>query len=76
MAETQFRAWEILRVGCSRPQSNNIAEGFGIKVEDHHDGTPTLKTPVINELKDIDRLKVPDPQTNRRMPVYLIQLDA
>lgn len=73
MAEAQFRAWVLYGQDAVVPQSDNyyIAEGFGIKVEHHHDGTPTLKTPVINELKDIERLKVPNPLTDGRMPVYL-----
>jgi uroporphyrinogen decarboxylase len=73
MAEAQFRAWEIYQQDAVVPQSDNyyIAEGFGVRVEHHPDSTPTLKQPAIAELEDIHRLRVPNPQTDGRMPVYL-----
>ncbi|KLU63022.1 uroporphyrinogen decarboxylase [Peptococcaceae bacterium CEB3] len=73
MAEAQYKAWQIYQQDAVVAQSDNyyIAEGFGITVEHHPNGTPTLKTPVVNELKDIDRLKVPNPYTDGRMPIYL-----
>lgn len=73
MAEAQFRAWEIYQQDAVVPQSDNyyIAEGFGVRVEHHADSTPTLKQPAVTELDDIHRLRVPNPQTDGRMPVYL-----
>lgn len=73
MAEAQYRAWEIYHQDALVIQSDNyyIAEGFGIEVEHHPDGTPTLKTPVIKKLEDVYRLKVPNPLSDGRMPVYL-----
>ena len=55
------------------PQSDNyyIAEGFGVVVEHCEDATPTLKTPAIDDILEVHRLKVPDPYTDGRMPVYL-----
>jgi uroporphyrinogen decarboxylase len=73
MAQAQYRAWEIYGQDAVVAQSDNyyIAEGFGSQVEHHHDSTPTLKTPAVGELADIDRLSVPNPLTDGRMPVYL-----
>jgi uroporphyrinogen decarboxylase len=54
-------------------QSDNyyIAEGFGVQVDHYEDSTPTLRTPAVTELEDIGKLRVPDPQKDGRMPVYL-----
>ncbi|MDW7673265.1 MAG: uroporphyrinogen decarboxylase family protein [Bacillota bacterium] len=73
MAEAQLEAWKKLGQDMVVAQSDNyyIAEGFGITVDFHHDSTPTLKKPVIDNLQDILKLKVPDPLTDGRMPVYL-----
>lgn len=73
MAEAQFRAWQTYGQDAVVAQSDNyyIAEGFGVEVEHYEDATPTLKTPVLRELADIERLRVPDPQRDGRMPVYL-----
>lgn len=73
MAAAQLRAWEIYGQDVVVAQSDNyyIAEGFGAVVEHHADSTPSLKKPAIQDLGDIDRLVVPDPLTDGRMPVYL-----
>jgi len=49
-----------------------------VAVEHYPDSTPTLKTPATRELGEIFGLRVPNPQTDGRMPVYLeaIQLLA
>jgi uroporphyrinogen decarboxylase len=54
-------------------QSDNyyIAEGFGLRIDHHTDATPTPRSPLIENLKDIFSLRVPDPLTDGRMPVYL-----
>jgi uroporphyrinogen decarboxylase len=73
MAAAQHRAWEIYGQDAVVAQSDNyyIAEGFGVEVEHHADGTPMLKQPAVLELDDIARLSVPDPRQDGRMPVYL-----
>ena len=73
MAEAQFQAWRIYGQDAVVAQSDNyyIAEGFGVEVEHYDDATPTLRTPAVRELADIGRLRVPDPWTDGRMPVYL-----
>jgi len=48
-----------------------LAEGFGLQVEFHENALPTAKGPLLTELKEVDRLRVPDPQRDGRMPVYL-----
>ena len=73
MAEAQFRAWQVYGQDAVVAQSDNyyIAEGFGLKVEHYQDSTPTLKTPAVRELEDIEKLRVPDPYQDGRMPIYL-----
>ena len=76
MAEAQFKAWQLYGQDAVVAQSDNyyIAEGFGVEVEHHEDSTPTLKNPVIHTLKDIENLRVPNPATDGRMPVYLLAI--
>ena len=73
MAEAQFKAWQFYGQDAVVAQSDNyyIAEGFGVEVEHYEDSTPSLKIPVVRELADIERLRVPDPLKDGRMPVYL-----
>ena len=73
MAEAQAAAWRIYGQDAVVAQSDNyyIAEGFGVEVVHYDDSTPTLKSPAVRELQDIDRLRVPDPHEDGRMPVYL-----
>lgn len=56
MAEVQYRAWEIYEQDALVAQSDNyyIAEGFGIEDEHQSDSTPTLKSPLIHKLDDVD----------------------
>jgi uroporphyrinogen decarboxylase len=73
MAEAQYRAWQIYGQDVLVAQSDNyyIAEGFGVEVQHYDDATPTLKTPAVRDLSDVQALRVPDPQRDGRMPVYL-----
>ncbi|MBE3571846.1 MAG: uroporphyrinogen decarboxylase family protein [Moorella humiferrea] len=77
MAAAQLKAWEIYQQDIIVAQSDNyyIAEGFGITVDMHEDSTPTLREPVVHELKDVYKLKVHDPYKDGRMPVYLEAID-
>jgi len=65
MADAQYRAWQLYGQDAVVAQSDNyyIAEGFGVEVDHHEDSTPTLKTPVVHTLQDIERLRVPNPAT-------------
>jgi uroporphyrinogen decarboxylase len=80
MAEAQIRAWERYGQDVVVAQSDNyyIAEGFGVRVDHYCDSTPTLKEPAVKELEHVYDLRVPNPSTDGRMPVYLeaIQLLA
>jgi len=53
-----------------------LAEGFGLEVEFHENELPTAKGPVLAELSGVDRLRVPDPRRDGRMPVYLKAVEA
>ena len=73
MAEAQYRAWQLYGQDAVVAQSDNyyIAEGFGVQVDHYKDSTPTHKQAAVSELEEITCLKVPDPATDGRMPIYL-----
>ncbi len=73
MANAQFRAWQLYGQDVVVAQSDNyyIAEGFGVQVEHYEDATPTLRIPAIRALGEIEKLQLPDPRRDGRMPVYL-----
>lgn len=73
MAEAQIRAWEAVGQDVVVAQSDNyyIAEGFGCTINQPVNTTPNLTAPAVESLDQVDRLKVPDPWTDGRMPVYL-----
>jgi uroporphyrinogen decarboxylase len=48
-----------------------IAEGFGLATTHYADALPTSDGPLLKDLKDADRLRIPDPERDGRMPVYL-----
>ena len=54
-----------------RQDNYYIAEGFGVEVQHYENSTPTLKAPAVQDLEDVDRLRVPNPWRDGRMPVYL-----
>lgn len=73
LAHAQKRAWELYGQDVLVVQSDNyyMAEAFGCVTDHHADGLPTMKKTVIGEMRDIARLKRPDPRTDGRMPVFL-----
>lgn len=73
MAQAQYSTWEIYGQDIVLALSDNyyIAEGFGCEVDFHENSTPTLRKPAISSIKQIFELKVPNPYTDGRMPVYL-----
>jgi uroporphyrinogen decarboxylase len=48
-----------------------LAEGFGLRVNHYPDALPTSGGPLLRTLADVDTLRVPDPERDGRMPVYL-----
>lgn len=48
-----------------------LAQGFGLEVEFPEHALPVAKAPLLAELSDVDRLRVPGPRRDGRMPVYL-----
>ncbi len=73
MAEAHIRTWETLGHDVVVAQSDQyyIAEGYGCAIEQPFDTTPHLVKPAGESLDQVDRLKLPDPYTDGRMPVYL-----
>ena len=78
MADAQFQAWQLCAQDVLVAQSDNyyIAEGFGLAVDHHPDGTPTPRRALIENLADIRSLSVPDPRNDGRMPVYLEAIET
>lgn len=73
MARAQIKAWELLGQDVVVAQSDGyyIAEGFGCRINQPLDTTPHLVKPAAASLEEACRLKVPDPRTGGRMPVYI-----
>ena len=73
IADAQHLLWQRVQhdVVVTAADTYYIAEAFGLEVELHEDALPTAKKPVLGSLSDAGRLKVPNPQTDGRMPVYL-----
>jgi uroporphyrinogen decarboxylase len=73
MAHAQLKLHEELDQDVIFLGSDNyyIAEGFGCQSEIPDDEIPHLKVPAVESIADIDRLKVPNPLTDGRMPVVL-----
>jgi uroporphyrinogen decarboxylase len=73
LAEAQIAGLEFYGQDAVIVQSDNyyMAEAFGAKVLHYEEATPTLEDPVVHEIGDIGKLKIPDPETGGRMPVYL-----
>jgi uroporphyrinogen decarboxylase len=73
MAKGQVALYEalgqdIVFVGCD---NYYIAEGFGCVTEQPEDETPHLLRPPLSHISEVERLEVPDPLTDGRMPVML-----
>ena len=73
MAQAQLNAWKIYGQDMLVAQSDNyyIAEGFGVRTKIPEDSTPFVLEYPVKKLEDIYKLKVPDPFTDGRMPVYI-----
>ena len=73
IADAQYGLWERLRqdIVVTAADTYYIAEALGLEVDLHDSALPTSKGPVLESLADGSRLRVPDPYTAGRMPVYL-----
>jgi len=48
-----------------------IAEAFGVPVDYHENALPTTRGRILESLADARKLRVPDPHSSGRMPVYI-----
>ena len=73
MAAAQIKAWQILGQDVVVAQSDNyyIAEGFGCQTKQPANSTPNLVVPAAKTVTDALSLKLPNPLTDGRMPVYI-----
>ncbi len=73
MAEAQIAAWNMVGQDVVVAQSDGyyIAEGFGCEINQPYNLTPNLVKPAVFSLDEIEKLQVPDPYKDGRMPVYL-----
>ena len=72
LARGQVAAWR--RYGADNvntgPGLTGIAEAIGSTIA-FPDSTPYVADPVVKEESDLDRLKVPDPERDGRLPLFL-----
>ncbi len=59
---------DVIFIGCD---NYYIAAGFGCEIGIPDDEIPHLEVPAVENLNDVFSLRVPDPQTDGRMPVML-----
>lgn len=73
MAAAQIKAWKILGQDVVVAQSDNyyIAEGFGCQTAQPANSTPNLVKPAAKTITEALSLKIPNPLTDGRMPVYI-----
>jgi uroporphyrinogen decarboxylase len=73
MARANIETWERIGQDIVFLGSDNyyIAEGFGCGVAHPDDETPHLEHPPLEHISDVHRLRVPDPLTDGRMPVFI-----
>lgn len=73
LAEAQARAWELIGQDAIVAQSEQyyMSEALGVKTRLVPGGLPVAEDYPVRELRDIGRLKVPDPYTDGRMYVYI-----
>ena len=50
---------------------NAIAETMGCKLREYNDSLPSVSEPVIKDESDLGRVKVPNPQTDGRLPIHI-----
>ena len=69
----QLRLHELVGqdVICVGSDNYYIAEGFGCETTRSDEELPSLVTPPLDSIEDVNRLEVPDPRTDGRMPLML-----
>jgi len=73
IAEAQHQLYKLTGqdIVLTAADTYYIAEAFGLKIDYHQNSLPTAKQPILGDLKDARKLKVPNPQSDGRMPVYI-----
>lgn len=73
MAESQLAAQRLVGQDAVVAQSDGyyMAEAFGLRTRRRQNDTPIPTAPLVDDLAAVDRLTVPNPWHEGRMPVYL-----
>jgi uroporphyrinogen decarboxylase len=50
---------------------NLMAEAMGCKMRIPEDGVPSIEDNIVKQASDLDKVKVPDPKTDGRLPIHL-----
>jgi len=50
---------------------NIIAETMGCKLKEYDDSLPSVSEPLIKDESDLSRVKIPNPQTDGRLPIHI-----
>lgn len=77
IARAQRALWKAVGhdIAVTAADTYYIAEAFGLRTVHHEDALPTAAQPLLDSLDQVDALRVPDPETGGRMPVYLKALE-
>jgi uroporphyrinogen decarboxylase len=77
IARAQYALWREVGhdILVTAADTYYIAEAFGLKTTHHEHALPTVDAPFLSALEEADALRVPDPETDGRMPVYLKALE-
>lgn len=73
IADAQYLLWQRLGhdMVITAGDTYYMAEAFGVRVDHHEHALPTARGPVLESLAGARKLRVPDPHSAGRMPVYL-----
>jgi uroporphyrinogen decarboxylase len=73
IADAQYLLWQRLGhdMVITAGDTYYMAEAFGVRVDHHENALPTARGPVLESLAAARKLRVPDPHSAGRMPVYL-----
>jgi len=77
IARAQHALWQAVGhdILVTAADTYYIAEAFGLKTTYHEHALPTVVEPLLPTLEEADALRLPDPETDGRMPVYLRALE-
>lgn len=73
IANAQYRLWEEVQhdIVVTAADTYYITQAFGMELDFYENALPTVKKLPLERLRDVNRLKIPNPHSDGRMPVYI-----